>query len=166
MSLPDSLAPTASAILSMTEQDYIVLLVKLGGLVVSFLAAAAAALGILYRAGLFLWRLMLKSLRADLSTTFCTPAQLDEVMAKVAERLDDGDERMKRIEDDARETRDEVRRTRESVDQLNRRFVRILSLLIAPGSAVATNPSLRAALESDSALPVLEVPHGGDSCAH
>ena len=164
MSFPDSLAPTASAILSMTEQDYIVLLVKLGGLVVSFLAAAAAALGILYSAGLFLWRLMLKSLRADLSTTFCTPAQLTQAMAVVTDRLDDGDARMKRIEDDARETRDDVKRTRESVEQLNRRFLRILSLLIAHGSAVAANPSLLAAMESDD-TPIFKLPHGDSSCA-
>ena len=165
MSLPDSLAPTASAILSMTEQDYVVLLVKLGGLVVSFLAAAAVALGILYRAGLFVWRLMLNSLRADLSTTFCTPAQLTQAMTVVTERLDDGDARMKRIEDDARETRDDVRLTRESVEQLNRRFLRILSLLITHGSAVAANPSLRAAMESDDA-PIFELRHGGDACGH
>lgn len=149
MSLPDSLAPTASAILSMTEQDYIVLLVKLGGLVVSFLAAAAAALGILYRAGLFVWGLMLKSLRADLSTTFCTPAQLTHAMSVVTERLDDGDARMKRIEDDARETRDDVKLTRESVEQLNRRFLRILSLLVTHGDSLSKNPSLQAAMESD-----------------
>lgn len=149
MSLPDSLAPTASAILSMTEQDYIVLLVKLGGLVVSFLAAAAAALGILYRAGLFVWGLMLKSLRADLSTTFCTPAQLTQAMAVVTERLDDGDARMKRTEDDARETREEVKLTREGVEQLNRRFLRILSLLVTHGDSLSKNPSLQAAMESD-----------------
>ena len=163
--MPDSLAPTASAILSMTEQDYIVLLVKLGGLAVSFLAEVSAVLGILYSGGLFVWRLMLRSLRADLSTTFCTPAQLDEVMAKVTERLDDGDERMKRIEGEARETRDEVRLTRESVEQLNRRFLRIMSLLITHGSAVAANPSLRAAMESDDALP-FESLQGEHSCAH
>lgn len=149
MSLPDSLAPTASAILSMTEQDYIVLLVKLGGLVVSFLAAAAAALGILYRAGLFVWGLMLKSLRADLSTTFCTPAQLTQAMAVVTDRLDDGDARMKRTEDDARETREEVKLTREGVEQLNRRFLRILSLLVTHGDSLSKNPSLQAAMESD-----------------
>ena len=165
MPFPDSLAPTASAILSMTEQDYIVLLVKLGGLVVSFLAAAATALGIIYSAGLFVWRLMLRSLRADLSTTFCTPAQLTQAMAVVTERLDDGDARMKRIEDDARETRDYVKRTRESVEQLNRRFLRILSLLITHGSAVAANPSLQAAMDSDSDLPTFDLPHGDSSCA-
>ncbi len=165
MPFPDSLAPTASAILSMTEQDYIVLLVKLGGLVVSFLAAAATVLGIIYSAGLFVWRLMLRSLRADLSTTFCTPAQLTQAMAVVTERLDDGDARMKRIEDDARETRDDVKRTRESVEQLNRRFLRILSLLIAHGSAVAANPSLQAAMDSDSDLPTFDLPHGDSSCA-
>ena len=165
MPLPDSLAPTASAILSMTERDYIVLLVKLGGLVVSFLAAAAAALGILYRAGLFVWSLMLKSLRADLSTTFCTPAQLTQAMSVVTERLDDGDARMKRTEDDARETREEVKLTRDGVEQLNRRFLRILSLLITHGSAVEANPSLRAAMESDDA-PIFELRHGGDACSH
>ena len=165
MSFPDSLAPTANAILSMTEQDYVALLVKLGGLVVSFLAAAATVLGIIYSAGLFLWRLMLRSLRSDLSTTFCTPAQLTQAMTVVTERLDDGDARMKRIEDDARETRDDVKRTRESVEQLNRRFLRILSLLITHGSAVAANPSLRAAMESDDA-PIFELRHGGDACGH
>ena len=149
MSLPDSLAPTANAILTMTEQDYIVLLVKLGGLAVSFLAAVSAVLGILYSGGLFVWRLMLRSLRADLSTTFCTPAQLTEAMAVVTHRLDDGDERMKRIEDDARETRDEVRLTRESVDQLNRRFLRILSLLVTHSDSLSKNPPLQAAMESD-----------------
>ena len=149
MSLPDSLAPTASAILSMTEQDYIVLLVKLGGLVVSFLAAAATVLGIIYSAGLFVWRLMLRSLRADLSTTFCTPAQLTQAMAVVTDRLDDGDARMKRTEDDARETREEVKLTREGVEQLNRRFLRILSLLVTHGDSLSKNPSLQAAMESD-----------------
>ena len=149
MSLPDSLAPTASAILSMTEQDYIVLLVKLGGLVVSFLAAAATVLGIIYSAGLFVWRRMLRSLRADLSTTFCTPAQLTQAMAVVTDRLDDGDARMKRTEDDARETREEVKLTREGVEQLNRRFLRILSLLVTHGDSLSKNPSLQAAMESD-----------------
>ena len=149
MSLPDSLAPTASAILSMTEQDYIVLLVKLGGLVVSFLAAAATVLGIIYSSGLFVWRLMLRSLRADLSTTFCTPAQLTQAMAVVTDRLDDGDARMKRTEDDARETREEVKLTREGVEQLNRRFLRILSLLVTHGDSLSKNPSLQAAMESD-----------------
>ena len=149
MSLPDSLAPTASAILSMTEQDYIVLLVKLVGLAVSFLAAAATVLGIIYSAGLFVWRLMLRSLRADLSTTFCTPAQLTQAMAVVTDRLDDGDARMKRTEDDARETREEVKLTREGVEQLNRRFLRILSLLVTHGDSLSKNPSLQAAMESD-----------------
>ena len=135
--MPDSLSPAAHVLLSMSEEEYLLLLLKLLGVAAGLLASAVALFASLFKAGQFTWRLMLASLRADLAASFCTPAQLataiSEAMERVTERLDDGDERMKRIEGEAKETREEVKMTRASVEQMNRRFLRIMSLLVTHG---------------------------------
>lgn len=161
MSSPDSLT---YVLLEMSNIQLGILFLKMAslllGVIISLGGVAAAAVKLCQ----WVWRTALGSMKADLAASFCTPAQLTQAMAVVTERLDDGDARMKRIEDDARETRDDVKRTRESVEQLNRRFLRILSLLITHGSAVAANPSLQAAMDSDSDLPTFDLPHGDSSC--
>ena len=161
--IADSLSPAAHSLLTMTEQEYLFLLVKLLGMAAGLFGGAVGFLVGLYKFGKFLWSKMLDSLRADLSASFCTPAQLEEAieraMATVSERLDDGDARMGRTED-------EMRRTREAVEQGNRRFTRILALLVAQDGATRHSPMLRAALESDSELPLFDLPSsGGTACA-
>ena len=149
MSAPDTLSTAAQSLLSMSEQEYLFLFVKLAGIALGLVFAAGTLMGILYGMGLFLWRLMLRSLKEDLAATFCTPAQLEIAISEVRHRFSEGDERMERIECEARKTREEVKLTRESVEQLNRRFLRIFSLLVTHGDSLSKNPPLQAAMESD-----------------
>lgn len=163
MSSPDSLGVAAHALLSMTEQEYLFLLIKLLGMAAGLFGAAVGFLVALYKFAKLLWSKGLESLREDLSASFCTPAQLEsaikEAMSIVSDRLDDGDARMGR-------TDDEIRRTREAVEQLSRRFTRILALLVAQeGGAPRHNPMLKEALESDSELPLFDLPAGESACA-
>ena len=158
MHSPDSLSTAAHSLLSMSEQEYLFLFVKLAGIALGLLIAVGTLMGILYGMGLFLWRLMLRSLKDDLAASFCTPDQLEKAMAEVSNRFCDGDSRMAHIEGEAR-------MTRESVEQINRRFARILSILLANGNAGRANPSLQAAMDSDSDLPTFDLPHGDSSCA-
>ena len=158
MPAPDTLSTVAHSLLSMSEQEYLFLFVKLAGIALGLLIAVGTLMGILYGMGLFLWRLMLRSLKDDLAASFCTPDQLEKAMSEVSNRFCDGDSRMAHIEGEAR-------MTRESVEQINRRFARILSILLAHGSAGSANPSLQAAMDSDSDLPTFDLPHGDSSCA-
>lgn len=158
----DTLSPAAHVLLSMSEQEYLLLLLKLLGMAAGLLTGAIGFMVGLYKAGQLTWRLMLASLRADLSASFCTPAQLAtaiaDAMKEVTERLNEGDARMSR-------TDEEIRLTRQAVEQGNRRFTRILALLVAQDGAARANPTLRAAMDSDSDLPIFDLPHGDSSCA-
>ena len=155
MSSPDSLT---YVLLEMSNIQLGILFLKMAafllGVIISLGGVAAAAVKLCQ----WVWRTALGSMKADLAASFCTPDQLAKAMAEVSNRFCDGDSRMAHIEGEAR-------MTRESVEQINRRFARILSILLAHGSAGSANPSLQAAMDSDSDLPTFDLPHGDSSCA-
>ena len=155
MSSPDSLT---YVLLEMSNIQLGILFLKMAafllGVIISLGGVAAAAVKLCQ----WVWRTALGSMKADLAASFCTPDQLEKAMAEVSNRFCDGDSRMAHIEGEAR-------MTRESVEQINRRFARILSILLAHGSAGSANPSLQAAMDSDSDLPTFDLPHGDSSCA-
>jgi hypothetical protein len=82
MPAPDTLSTVAHSLLSMSEQEYLFLFVKLAGIALGLLIAVGTLMGILYGMGLFLWRLMLRSLKDDLAASFCTPDQLEKAMLR------------------------------------------------------------------------------------
>lgn len=155
MSSPDSLT---YVLLEMSNIQLGILFLKMAafllGVIISLGGVAAAAVKLCQ----WVWRTALGSMKADLAASFCTPDQLAKAMAEVSNRFCDGDSRMAHIEGEAR-------MTRESLEQINRRFARILSILLANGNAGRANPSLQAAMDSDSDLPTFDLPHGDSSCA-
>ena len=155
MSSPDSLT---YVLLEMSNIQLGILFLKMAafllGVIISLGGVAAAAVKLCQ----WVWRTALGSMKADLAASFCTPDQLAKAMAEVSNRFCDGDSRMAHIEGEAR-------MTRESLEQINRRFARILSILLANENADRANPSLQAAMDSDSDLPTFDLPHGDSSCA-
>ena len=154
MSTPDSLPVAASFVASMSEQEYVYLLFKMGGILVAFLTGLWVSVMAFIKAFSTCWNYIIVALKRDLADSFCTPRQLAEAIEKsdgrlsaaiggVNERLSRGDERMGRIEKG-------VESTNESVSNLGKRIDRVL-LLVAPMNPSAHVPST-ALLDSDASI--------------
>ena len=155
MSSPDSLT---YVLLEMSNIQLGILFLKMAAFLLGVIISLGGVAAVAVKLCQWVWRTALGSMKADLAASFCTPDQLAKAMAEVSNRFCDGDSRMAHIEGEAR-------MTRESLEQINRRFARILSILLANGNAGRANPSLQAAMDSDSDLPTFDLPHGDSSCA-
>ena len=149
MSTPDSLT---TALLQMSDVQYGILILKMLGVLAGAIGGIVAAAVAVVRVWGWAWKKALDSMKADLAASFCTPKQLEEAMEKVSSRLNEGDARMQRTEVAARDMRD-------TLGRMERQWIRILTLLAADGRP--ENPTLRAAIESDSHLPVFDLPDAG-----
>lgn len=153
MSTPDSLSVAAGLIASMSEQEYVYLLFKMGGVLVTFLVGLWVSVASFIKAFSFCWSYIIGALKRDLADSFCTPKELKDAIAKsdarfvdliddVNGRLSRGDERMGRIEQTGRETN-------ENVSNLSNRIDRVLLLLapnphphVPPASLLDSDPSI------------------------
>lgn len=152
MSTPDSLPVAANFIASMSEQEYVYLLFKMGGILVAFLTGLWVSVMAFIKAFSTCWNYIIGVLKRDLADSFCTPRQLAEAIEKsdarfassimdVNERLSRGDDRMGRIERG-------VESTNENVSNLGKRIDKVL-FLISPSPS--RNPST-ALLDSDASI--------------
>ena len=144
--------PLTTALLEMSDVQYGILILKMLGVLGVFLGGLGGFVVFVVKAWGWAWKKALDSMKADLSASFCTPKQLQEAMEKISARLNDGDERMQRTEEAARDMRN-------TLGRMERQWIRILTLLAADGRP--ENPTLRAAIESDSHLPVFDLPDAG-----
>lgn len=143
----DTLSSIATSIAGMSSLDYAFLLLKMGGVLVGALVGLIGFTMAALKAVTSVWGVILERVRYDLSSSFCTPAQLAEAMEKVSKDFKAGDDRMERIEDTAQGTK-------EAVDLLSKRLNKVLLLLAAGGAGNPTLPAaaVRTAMESDDSI--------------